>query len=63
MTQGCARRRDNLAAFALSALDSEERAAMKQHLADCPACNAYYQDLAPPAARPLGPHRDAVGAG
>jgi predicted anti-sigma-YlaC factor YlaD len=47
MTQGCARWRDDLAAFVLSALDAEDRAAMKRHLADCPECRAAYQELVP----------------
>ena len=47
MTQGCAGWRDDLAAFVLDALDREGRAAMKRHLADCPACRAAYQELVP----------------
>jgi len=47
MTQGCARWRDDLAAFVLGALDDEDCAAMKLHLADCPACRAMYQELVP----------------
>jgi anti-sigma factor RsiW len=47
MTQGCARWRDDLAAFVLGALDGEDRAAMKLHLAACPACRAAYQELVP----------------
>jgi anti-sigma factor RsiW len=47
MTQGCARWRDDLAALVLGALDGEDRAAMKTHLAACPACRAAYQELVP----------------
>jgi anti-sigma factor RsiW len=47
MTQGCARWRDDLAAFVLGALDEDESAAMTRHLATCPACRADYQELVP----------------
>jgi anti-sigma factor RsiW len=47
MTQGCPRWRDDLAMFVIGALDGEERAAMKRHLATCRRCRADYQDLVP----------------
>jgi anti-sigma factor RsiW len=47
MSQGCATWRDDLGAYVLGALDSEERAAMRRHLAACPACRTDYEDLRP----------------
>jgi anti-sigma factor RsiW len=47
MRQGCATCRDDLGAYVIGALDSEERAAIRRHLAACPACRADYQDLLP----------------
>ena len=47
MTQDCARWRDDLAAFVIGALDREDRAAMKRHLAACLECHEAYEDLLP----------------
>lgn len=47
MSQGCARWRGDLGAYAVGALDGEERVAMRRHLAACPACRADYKDLLP----------------
>jgi anti-sigma factor RsiW len=47
MSQGCATWRDDLGAYAIGALDSEERAAMRRHLAACPGCRTDYEDLLP----------------
>jgi anti-sigma factor RsiW len=47
MRQGCDTWRDDLAVYVIGALDSEERAAMKRHLAACPACRTEYEDLLP----------------
>jgi anti-sigma factor RsiW len=47
MSQGCAVWRDNLGAYVIGALDSEERPAMRRHLATCPACRTDYEDLLP----------------
>jgi anti-sigma factor RsiW len=47
MGQGCATWRDDLATYVIGALDSEERAAVRRHLAVCAACRADYEDLLP----------------
>jgi anti-sigma factor RsiW len=47
MSQGCAAWRGDLGAYVIGALDWEERAAMRRHLAGCPACRADYEDLLP----------------
>jgi predicted anti-sigma-YlaC factor YlaD len=47
MSHGCARWRGDLGAYVIGALDREERAAMRRHLAACPACRADYEDLLP----------------
>ena len=47
MNQGCAEWRGDLGAYAIGALDPEERAAIRRHLAACPACRADYEDLLP----------------
>jgi anti-sigma factor RsiW len=45
MSQGCIKWRGDLGAYVIGALDREERAAMRRHLAVCPACRADYEDL------------------
>ena len=45
MSQGCATWRNDLGAYVIGALDSEERASMRRHLAACPACRTDYEDL------------------
>jgi predicted anti-sigma-YlaC factor YlaD len=47
MSQACAEWRGDLGAYVIGALDREERAAMRRHLAACPACRADYADLLP----------------
>jgi anti-sigma factor RsiW len=47
MSQGCATWRGDLGAYVLGALDGEDLAAMRRHLAVCPACHADYEDLLP----------------
>ena len=47
MRQGCATWRGDLGAYVVGALDSEERARMRRHLAACPACRTDYEDLLP----------------
>lgn len=47
MCQGCAQWRGELGAYVIGALDAQERAAMRRHLADCPTCRADYEDLLP----------------
>jgi anti-sigma factor RsiW len=47
MSQGCAEWRGELSACVLGALDGEKRAAMRRHLAACPACHAEFEDLLP----------------
>jgi anti-sigma factor RsiW len=47
MTQGCARWRDDLATFVIGALEEDEQAAMRRHLATCPGCRANYEELVP----------------
>lgn len=45
MRQSCATWRDDLGAYVVGALDSEERARMRRHLAACPACRTDYEDF------------------
>ena len=45
MTHDCAEWYGNLGAYVLGALDGEERAAMRRHLAACAACHADLEDL------------------
>ena len=47
MSQGCATWHDDLGAYVIGALDNQERAAMRRHLAACPACRTNYEDLLP----------------
>lgn len=47
MSQDCARWRGDLGAYVIGALEREEGAAMRRHLAACPACSADYKDLLP----------------
>ena len=47
MSQGCAEWRGDLGAYVIGALDLDERAAIRGHLAACPACRAEYADLLP----------------
>lgn len=47
MSQGCATGRDDLAAYVIGVMGSEERAAMTRHLAACPACRSDYEYLLP----------------
>lgn len=47
MDQDCARRRGDLGAYILGALDREESATMRGHLADCAACRTAYEYLLP----------------
>lgn len=47
MSQGCARWRGDLGAHVIGALEGEEHAALRRHLAACPACRADYEDLLP----------------
>ena len=47
MSQGCAEWRGDLGAYVIGALDREECAAMRRHLAACRACRADYEDLLP----------------
>jgi len=47
MSQGCAEWRGDLGAYVIGALDREERAAMRRHLAACRACRDDYEDLLP----------------
>ena len=47
MTQGCAEWRDDLATFVIGALEEDEQAAMRRHLATCLWCRADYEDLVP----------------
>jgi predicted anti-sigma-YlaC factor YlaD len=47
MGQDCARWRGDLGAYLLGALDGEECAAMREHLAGCAACRADYEYLLP----------------
>jgi anti-sigma factor RsiW len=46
-TQACPRWREDLAAYLVGALDPQARAAVRRHLATCPACQAEHEDLAP----------------
>ena len=47
MSHGCAEWRGDLAAYVIGALEEDECAAMKRHLAACPACRADYEDFLP----------------
>jgi anti-sigma factor RsiW len=47
MSQDCAGWRGDLGAYLIGALDAQERAAMRRHLAACPACRADYENLLP----------------
>ena len=47
MSQGCAEWRGDLGAYVIGALDREEHAAMRRHLAACRACRDDYEDLLP----------------
>lgn len=47
MSQGCALWRGDLGAYVIGALDGEDRAAMRRHLAACPGCRADYEHLLP----------------
>jgi anti-sigma factor RsiW len=47
MGQGCTGWRGDLGAYVVGALEREEHAAMRRHLAACQACNADYEDLLP----------------
>jgi anti-sigma factor RsiW len=47
MSQGCDRWRDEVGVYVIGALDSGERAALRLHLATCPACRAEYEYLLP----------------
>lgn len=47
MSQGCAEWRGDLGAYAIGALDRQERAAMRRHLAVCSACRTGYEELLP----------------
>ena len=47
MSQDCASCRGDLGAYVLGALDAEERAATRAHLARCAACHADYEYLLP----------------
>jgi len=47
MGQDCAKWRGDLGAYLLGALDGEESAAMRKHLADCAACRVDYEYLLP----------------
>jgi anti-sigma factor RsiW len=47
MNQGCDRRRDDLGAYVLGALDDADRDAMRQHLTTCATCHDEYEYLLP----------------
>lgn len=47
MSQDCDRWRGDVGVYVIGALDIEESAAMRVHLATCPACRAEYEDLLP----------------
>ena len=47
MSHDCAEWRDDLGAYVIGALEEDERAAMRRHLAACPACRADYEDFLP----------------
>jgi anti-sigma factor RsiW len=47
MSQGCDRWRDEVGVYVIGVLDLDERAAMRLHLAACPACRAEYEYLLP----------------
>jgi anti-sigma factor RsiW len=46
-TQACPRWRGDLAAYLVGALDPQACAAVRRHLAACPACQADYEALVP----------------
>jgi anti-sigma factor RsiW len=46
-TQACPGWRGDLAAYLVGALDPQACAAVRRHLAACPACQADYEDLVP----------------
>ena len=47
MSHGCAEWRGDLGAYVIGALEEDERAAMRRHLAACPGCRADYDDFLP----------------
>jgi anti-sigma factor RsiW len=47
MSHGCFEWRGDLGAYVIGALEENERAAMRRHLAACPACRADYADFLP----------------
>ena len=47
MNHGCAEWRGDLGAYVVGALEEDEHAAMRWHLAVCPACRADYEDFLP----------------
>jgi anti-sigma factor RsiW len=50
-TQACPGWRGDLAAYLVGALDAQACAAVRRHLALCPACEAEYEDLVPVVSR------------
>jgi anti-sigma factor RsiW len=50
-TQACPGWRGDLAAYLVGALDPQACAAVRRHLATCPACQAEHEDLAPVVSR------------
>ena len=47
MSHGCAEWRSDLGVYVIGALEEDERAAMRRHLAACPGCRADYDDFLP----------------
>jgi anti-sigma factor RsiW len=47
MSRGCDGWRDEVSVYVIGVLDSDERTAMRLHLATCPACRAEYEYLLP----------------
>lgn len=47
MSYGCVEWRGDLGAYVIGALEEDERAAVRQHLAACPACRADYEYFLP----------------
>jgi anti-sigma factor RsiW len=45
MAGACDHWRDDLAVYAVGALDPQPRAEVRRHLRSCPACRAEYEDL------------------
>ena len=45
MSHGCVDWRGDLGAYVVGALEEDERAAMRRHLAACPGCRADYEEL------------------